>query len=64
MKLNCFTIAKVKLRRLRFWKRNHCMYCTKDTERNSSFCSSCCELLDICKDNELDTSSHKLVLNL
>lgn len=63
MKINCFTVIKVKLRRLQTRKQN-CLYCSKNTELNSSFCSSCCELLDICKDHELDNSSHKRVLNL
>lgn len=64
MKINCFTIIRINCKRLIYKRCNHCLYCSKNTERNSSFCSSCCELLDLCKDIELDTSSHKLVLNL
>ncbi len=64
MKVNCFTIIKENLRRA-FYRRNiHCKYCSSHIESNSSFCNSCCELLEVCKENNLDNSGRKLVLNL
>lgn len=64
MKVNCFTIIKVNLKRAFCRRKSHCKYCSNNIEFNSSFCNSCCELLEVCKENNLDNSGRKLVLNL
>lgn len=64
MKINCFTIIKVNLKRAFCRRKGQCKYCSSRIQSNSSFCNSCCELLEVCKDHELDNSSRKLVINL
>ena len=61
MKIGCFAFIT------HLFSRRKCRYCHKHIDSQSvsnSFCNSSCELLEICKDIELDTSTHKLVLNI
>lgn len=58
MKVGCFAFLL---------PHRKCKYCNKKMDNKSisdSFCNSSCELLEICKDIELDKSMHKLVLNI